>query len=104
MKKLVIALLLVISPVADAVDLDSVKIEAQKLDLVYIGVSEEKGKTFYQFHWTGATEVLVDIPADIQDDRDAAVALEAGFASAMATYAFGVLEQKSRHQTPTPTP
>lgn len=85
MKKLFIALLLVISPVARATDLDKIKNLAGKLDLVYTGVSDQMGEACYLFYWASVPHVLVAVPADLRDDHEAATALKAGFASAIRT-------------------
>lgn len=85
MKKLLIALLLIISPVARATDLDKIKILAGKLDLVYTGVSDRMGEAYYLFYWPSVPHILVAILADVRDDHEAIKTLEAGLASAIRT-------------------
>jgi len=86
MKKLLVAIVLVISSVAHATDLNKIKSLAEKLHFVYQGGSDRMGGSYYLFYWASDPHILVAIPTDIRNDREAMMALNAAFASATRTY------------------
>ena len=69
--------------------LDTLKAMAQKYGLVYETVSDQGGKAQYLFVHPGL-QIFVSIPADIENDHEAAIALEAGYNSALGTAVYPV--------------